>query len=137
MSVAGGGRTFWALSRHEDVQKGLVNWQAFSSTRSDILEIMKSGMEMPPGVILFEDPPVPEGIAVVRRKKERAISTARSHSSPERRVGRGAAMRSVSVKRSRHHRGRHLLQQVFDDGVASVAPTAVRTPVTAPVGRCG
>lgn len=49
---------FWALSRHEDVQKGLVNWQVFSSSRGDILELVKSDMEMPPGVILFEDPPV-------------------------------------------------------------------------------
>ncbi len=49
---------FWALSRHEDVQKALVNWQTFSNTRSDILDIIKSGVELPPGVILFEDPPV-------------------------------------------------------------------------------
>ena len=31
---------FWALSRHADVQKALVNWQTFSSTRSDILDII-------------------------------------------------------------------------------------------------
>jgi cytochrome P450 len=49
---------FWALSRHEDVQKALVNWQVFSSTRSDILDIMKAGIELPRGVVMFEDPPV-------------------------------------------------------------------------------
>ena len=49
---------FWALSRHEDVQKALVNWQTFSNTRSDILDIIKAGVELPPGVILFEDPPL-------------------------------------------------------------------------------
>jgi cytochrome P450 len=49
---------FWALSRHEDVQKALVNWQTFSNTRSDILDLIKAGIELPPGVILFEDPPV-------------------------------------------------------------------------------
>jgi cytochrome P450 len=49
---------FWALSRHDDVQAALVNWQTFSSTRSDILDIIKAGVELPPGVILFEDPPV-------------------------------------------------------------------------------
>jgi cytochrome P450 len=49
---------FWTLSRHEDVQKGLANWQVFSSTRSDILDIMKAGIELPPGVVMFEDPPV-------------------------------------------------------------------------------
>ena len=49
---------FWALSRHADVEKGLVNWQTFSNTRSDILDIIKAGVELPPGVILFEDPPL-------------------------------------------------------------------------------
>ena len=49
---------FWALSRHEDVQKALVNWPVFSNTRSDILDIIQSGVELPPGVILFEDPPI-------------------------------------------------------------------------------
>jgi cytochrome P450 len=49
---------FWALSRHDDVQKALVNWQTFSNMRSDILDIIKAGVELPPGVILFEDPPL-------------------------------------------------------------------------------
>ena len=49
---------FWALSRHEDVAKAHVNWQVFSSTRSDILDIIKAGVTLPPGVILFEDPPL-------------------------------------------------------------------------------
>jgi cytochrome P450 len=49
---------FWALSRHEDVYAGLLNWQTFSNTRSDILDIIKAGVELPPGVILFEDPPL-------------------------------------------------------------------------------
>src|SRR6476619_7430907 len=49
---------FWALSRHEDVHQGLLDWQTFSNTRSDILDIIKAGVELPPGVILFEDPPV-------------------------------------------------------------------------------
>ena len=30
----------------------------FTSTRSDILDIIKAGVELPPGVILFEDPPI-------------------------------------------------------------------------------
>jgi len=48
----------WALSRHSDVERGLVDWQTFSSARGDILEIIKSGMEAPSGVVLWEDPPV-------------------------------------------------------------------------------
>ncbi len=49
---------FWALSRHADVERALVNWPTFSNTRSDILDIIRAGIELPPGVILFEDPPL-------------------------------------------------------------------------------
>lgn len=49
---------FWALSRHHDVHQALLNWSTFSNTRSDILDIIKAGVELPPGVILFEDPPI-------------------------------------------------------------------------------
>ncbi|MHB1585064.1 MAG: cytochrome P450 [Acidimicrobiales bacterium] len=49
---------FWAISRHEDVQKALANWQVFSSTRSDILDIIRADVELPGGVVMFEDPPV-------------------------------------------------------------------------------
>ena len=49
---------FWALSRYDDVQKAHANWQTFSNTRSDILDIIKAGVDLPPGVILFEDPPI-------------------------------------------------------------------------------
>lgn len=49
---------FWALSRFEDVQKGLVDWRTFSNSRGDILELIKAGVDLPPAVILFEDPPV-------------------------------------------------------------------------------
>jgi cytochrome P450 len=47
----------WALSRHADVEAGLRSWQTFSSSRGDILEIVQSGMELPSGVVMFEDPP--------------------------------------------------------------------------------
>ena len=49
---------FYALSRFEDVEPGLIDWETFSSGRSDILEIIKANVELPPGLILFEDPPV-------------------------------------------------------------------------------
>ncbi len=52
------GYDFWALSRHHDVHQALLNWSTFSNTRSDILDIIKAGVELPPGVILFEDPPI-------------------------------------------------------------------------------
>jgi cytochrome P450 len=49
---------FWVLSRHADVEKALLDWQTFSNTRSDILDIIRAGVDLPSGVILFEDPPV-------------------------------------------------------------------------------
>src|ERR1700743_1912487 len=48
---------FWAISRHSDVEKALANWQTFSSSRGDILELVKSKFDMPGGVMMFEDPP--------------------------------------------------------------------------------
>jgi cytochrome P450 len=49
---------FWALSRHADVEKALSDWETFSNSRSDILELVKSDFDMPTGVMMFEDPPM-------------------------------------------------------------------------------
>jgi cytochrome P450 len=48
---------FFALSRFEDVEPCLVDWKTYSSAKGTLLEIIKSGMEIPPGSIIFEDPP--------------------------------------------------------------------------------
>jgi cytochrome P450 len=48
---------FWALSRFDDVEKALVDWQGYISGKGSVLEIIKSGAQIPPGSILFEDPP--------------------------------------------------------------------------------
>jgi cytochrome P450 len=48
---------FYAASRYEDVEKGLVDHKTFISGRGGILELIKAGIEMPPGVLIFEDPP--------------------------------------------------------------------------------
>jgi cytochrome P450 len=48
---------FWALSRHADVERAFADWRVFSNSRSDILDIIKSGVELPPGVVMFKDPP--------------------------------------------------------------------------------
>jgi cytochrome P450 len=48
---------FYALSRYEDVEKGLNDWQSYSSAQGSVLEIIKAKMEMPPGMFIFEDPP--------------------------------------------------------------------------------
>ncbi len=49
---------FYALSRFGDVSKGLVDHDTFSSARGAILEWIKGGLEVPPGIVTFEDPPI-------------------------------------------------------------------------------
>ena len=49
---------FYALSRFDDVNRALVDYQTFSSARGVVLEILKSGMEIPLGTVIFEDPPI-------------------------------------------------------------------------------
>lgn len=49
---------FYAVSRFDDVNRTLVDYKSFSSARGVVLEILKSGMEIPPGVLIFEDPPI-------------------------------------------------------------------------------
>jgi cytochrome P450 len=51
---------FYALSRHEDVSAALVAWETFSSARGAIIELIQAGIEFPPGILLFEDPPIHE-----------------------------------------------------------------------------
>ncbi|MFB4309713.1 cytochrome P450 [Actinomadura sp. GTD37] len=47
---------FYAVTRYADMERGLPDWQTFSSSRGNILEIIKSGMEIPPGTLIMEDP---------------------------------------------------------------------------------
>ncbi|WP_167759570.1 cytochrome P450 [Mycobacterium sp. PS03-16] len=49
---------FYALSRYDDVDAALVDHDTYSSARGAVLEIIKSGMEIPPGTLIFEDPPI-------------------------------------------------------------------------------
>ncbi|WP_204806488.1 cytochrome P450 [Mycobacterium riyadhense] len=49
---------FYALSRYADVDAAIVDYQTFSSARGAILEIIRANIEMPPGVLIFEDPPI-------------------------------------------------------------------------------
>ena len=49
---------FYALSRFADVERGLADRETYISGRGAILELIKADMEMPPGVIIFEDPPI-------------------------------------------------------------------------------
>ena len=47
----------YALSRHADVEAAFKDWETFSSKRGDILEFIKQGVEYPPGLVIWEDPP--------------------------------------------------------------------------------
>jgi cytochrome P450 len=49
---------FYAVSRYADCDAGLPDWQTFSSARGAILELIKANIELPPGTLIFEDPPV-------------------------------------------------------------------------------
>jgi cytochrome P450 len=49
---------FYAVSRFDDVQRGLVDRETFSSARGSVLEFIKANIEMPSGVVIFEDPPL-------------------------------------------------------------------------------
>ena len=49
---------FFALSRYADVTKALVDHTTFSSARGAILELIKANLEIPAGMLIFEDPPI-------------------------------------------------------------------------------
>ena len=48
---------FYAVSRFEDVERTLVNRETFVSYKGVTLDMLMSGMEIPPGTLIFEDPP--------------------------------------------------------------------------------
>jgi cytochrome P450 len=49
---------FFALTRFDDVEQGLVDWDTYRSGQGSTLEIILAGQPMPPGMILMEDPPI-------------------------------------------------------------------------------
>jgi cytochrome P450 len=49
---------FYALSRFADVDKALVDHGTFSSARGIILELIKANLDIPPGLLIMEDPPI-------------------------------------------------------------------------------
>jgi cytochrome P450 len=65
---------FYAVSRFEDVEKGLLDAQTFISGRGGILELIKANIEMPKGILIFEDPPTH---TIHRRLLSRAFSPRR------------------------------------------------------------
>jgi cytochrome P450 len=49
---------FYAVSRYDDVCKALVDHETFSSARGAIIELIKANIDIPPGTVIFEDPPI-------------------------------------------------------------------------------
>jgi len=48
---------FYAVSRWDDVEAGLKNHAQLISSHGTILELIKANIEMPPGMVIFDDPP--------------------------------------------------------------------------------
>jgi cytochrome P450 len=70
---------FFALSRFADVNKALVDHTTFSSARGAILELIKANLDIPSGMLIFEDPPIHD----VHRKLLSRMFTPRKISSLE------------------------------------------------------
>jgi cytochrome P450 len=49
---------FFALSRFADVNKAVIDHMTYSSARGVILELIKANLEIPSGMLIFEDPPI-------------------------------------------------------------------------------
>ncbi|CPR06782.1 cytochrome P450 [Mycobacterium bohemicum DSM 44277] len=49
---------FFAVSRFTDVNKALVDHNTYSSARGAILELIKANLDIPSGLLIFEDPPI-------------------------------------------------------------------------------
>lgn len=49
---------FYAVSRYEDVNRGIVDHGTFSSAKGAIIELIKADFPIPSGVLIFEDPPI-------------------------------------------------------------------------------
>jgi cytochrome P450 len=51
-------RDFYAVSRADDVGRVLGDRDAFISSKGAVYGVAKSGIQMPPGLFIFEDPPL-------------------------------------------------------------------------------
>ena len=49
---------FYAMSRFDDVNRALMDWETFSSSRGAALELIKANIEIPSGALIFQDPPI-------------------------------------------------------------------------------
>jgi len=59
---------FYALSRYDDVTKCLKDFETYSSAKGTIMELIKGGFQPPPGMFIFEDPPLHDAHRDVLRR---------------------------------------------------------------------
>ena len=50
-------KDFYTLSRFADVEEVMRDWDTYRSGHGSTLDIIKANIELPPGIILMEDPP--------------------------------------------------------------------------------
>src|SRR3546814_862409 len=49
---------FYACSRFEDVERGLMDKETFINGRGNVLEVIKANVQAPAGIFIMEDPPI-------------------------------------------------------------------------------
>ncbi len=49
---------FYAVTRFHDVKEAIGDWETWSSAKGAVLELIKADMPIPPGTLIFDDPPV-------------------------------------------------------------------------------
>jgi cytochrome P450 len=49
---------FYALSRYDDVAPALHDWQTYRSGHGTTADVLFAGIDIPPGILLWEDPPL-------------------------------------------------------------------------------
>lgn len=49
---------FYALSRFEDIERTLLDRETFLSAKGVTLDLLKGDLEIPPGTLIFDEPPV-------------------------------------------------------------------------------
>lgn len=79
---------FYAVSRYEDVRKGLADNKTFSSARGGILEQIQQNVPIPPGIFISNDPPIH---TMYRQMVQRIFS-------PRRMLGLEEKVREITVQ---------------------------------------
>src|SRR6516165_10539110 len=84
---------FFALSRWDDVDAAILNWQTYISGRGSVLEMIRANIQIPPGNILFEDPPIHH----IHRSLQNRVFTPRKMNALEPKVRAFTAAREAST----------------------------------------